>query len=113
MSIQLSRGMTSLAVLSAGVAAASLTTFYFVGQARQAEAQQVMPVTLAVPLAATVFTTDDLLNEPLAELREGKLKSRETLVELVNDLGASPADASNALKAIYDAELIDPRRVLP
>lgn len=113
MSIQLSRGMASLTLLGASAAAASLTTFYFIGQARKADAQTPLPVSLSVPLAATVLTADDLLNEPLSDVRSGKLKSRDTLVELVSDLGATPADASSALKAIYDAELIDPRRVRP
>lgn len=113
MNIELSRGMASFALLGVASAAVSLSTFYFIGQARKAEAQPVVQVSLAVPLATTLLSADDMDTGPAIVARDGKLKSRETLTELVQQLGASPADASRALRAVYDAELIDPRRVRP
>ena len=111
LSISLSRGMTSLALLSAMAGVTTVSTFYLVGQSRKAEAQTLPPITLATPLATTVLTAHDFTDPVAAERRVGTLKPRETLVELVQDLGAGRADATLSLKALYDAELIDPRRV--
>ncbi|MEM5515518.1 M23 family metallopeptidase [Henriciella sp. AS95] len=113
MNIQLSRGMTSVALLGVASAAVSLSTFYFIGQARKAEAQPVVQISLAVPLATTLLSADDMDAASAVSTRDGTLKSRETLTELVQNLGATPAEASRALRAVYEAELIDPRRVRP
>ena len=111
LSISLSRGMTSLALLSTLAGVTTLSTFYLVGQSRHAEAQTLPPVTLATPLASTLLTADGFSDPIAAERRTGTLKPRETLIELVRDLGAEPSDAASALRAIYEAELVDPRRV--
>jgi len=111
LNIQLSRGMTSLTLLGAASAAACVTTLYFVGQARVAEAQTPHPVQLATPLATTVLSAEEFADSPAAFARDGTLKSRETLIGLVTEMGANSSDAANSLKALYDAELVDPRRV--
>ena len=43
--------------------------------------------------------------------RTGTLQRRSTLIETLANMGADEADAERALQPIYDAELIDPRRV--
>ncbi len=43
--------------------------------------------------------------------RSGKLRRRSTLIKVLIDLGAHPDDAYLALNAIYDANLLDPRRL--
>lgn len=110
LNIQISRGMTSLTLLGAASAAACVTTLYFVGQARMAEAQTPQPVHLAAPLAVTVLSAEEFTDTP-AFARDRTLKSRETLIELVTEMGANSSDAAKSLKALYDAELVDPRRV--
>lgn len=111
MKIELSRGMTSLALLVSATAVASVSTLYFVSIARKAEAQPIPAVHLSMPLASTVLTADDYVETASPVQQDGKLKARETLVGLVTDLGANSQEANLALKAIYDAELLDPRRV--
>lgn len=111
MSISLSRGMTSLALLTALAGVTTVSTLYLVGQSRKAEAQTPVPVTLATPLAATVLTAEELGDPVVAERREAALRPRQTLIELVEDLGANRSDAALSLKALYEADLVDPRRV--
>ena len=111
MSISLSRGMTSLALLTALAGVTTVSTLYLVGQSREAEAQTPVPVTLATPLAATVLTAEELGDPVMAERREAALRPRQTLIELVEDLGANRSDAALSLKALYEADLVDPRRV--
>lgn len=114
MSIQLTRGMTSLILLGIAALFASLTTYVFMTKAtRSAEAQIPPSVTLATPLATTVLSADTLVADSSPVNRKGTLKPRETLIELVSDLGANPSEANRALKAMYEADYIDPRRVRP
>ncbi|MEM9739099.1 MAG: M23 family metallopeptidase [Pseudomonadota bacterium] len=47
------------------------------------------------------------------ETVSGTLGRGETLSDLLIELGASPADAHRALAPVFEAELVDPRRVLP
>jgi len=66
------------------------------------------------PLATTLFSAVEFAPSQVAPVRHsGVLKSRETLTELVTELGASPADAAGALHTIYEKELLDPRRLRP
>ena len=103
--------MTSLALLGAMTGAATISTLYLVAQSRQAEAQVPSPVTLATPLATTVLTANEFTDPVPAMRRDGTLRPRETLIELVTELGAQPGEAARSLQALYDAGLIDPRRV--
>jgi len=111
LSFQLSRGMTSLVLLGAMSGVATISTLYMVAQSRQAEAQTPAPVTLATPLATTVLSAEEFTDMIPDQRRDATLKPRETLIELVRDLGAQPSDAARSLQALYDAELVDPRRV--
>lgn len=47
------------------------------------------------------------------EVRREALKSRDTLTDLLDRLGVARGEANEALYALYDAELIDPRKVRP
>ena len=63
-------------------------------------------------LAATLVSATDV--EPLqfdVERVSGKLKSRETLTDLVTRLGADTAEAARALHTLYDGELLNPRKL--
>ncbi|WP_300377149.1 M23 family metallopeptidase [Henriciella sp.] len=111
MSFNLSRGTTSLVLLGTVAGVAALSSFYFLAQSKQAEAQTPPSVSLATPLATTVLSAQEFTDNIPADSREAKLAPRETLIELVTDLGADPEEASQSLHALYDAELIDPRRV--
>ena len=111
MSFNLSRGMTSLTLLGAMACVTTVSTIYIVDQTRQAEAQTVAPVTLAVPLASTVLSAEEFSTPVSLERQVGKLRSGDTLIGLVASLGADRRDAANSLQAIYDAGLLDPRRV--
>ncbi|WP_233355947.1 M23 family metallopeptidase [Henriciella aquimarina] len=113
MNFQFSRGMTSLVLLGAVATATCLSTLYFVAQSRRAEAQTPPAVQLATPLATTVLSAEEFTQSAETQSRSAELKPRETLIELVTDLGAEPSAAARSLQALYDAELIDPRRVRP
>ena len=65
-------------------------------------------------LAATLVSATDV--EPLqfdVERVSGRLKSRETLTDLVTRLGADTAEAARALHTLYDGELLNPRKLRP
>jgi murein DD-endopeptidase MepM/ murein hydrolase activator NlpD len=64
-------------------------------------------------LATTLFSADDIEPTQTLDHASGTLKSKQTLVGLVTDLGADHADANTALAALYENELIDPRRLRP
>ncbi|KCZ54741.1 hypothetical protein HY29_13765 [Hyphomonas beringensis] len=66
------------------------------------------------PLATTLFSAVEFTPVSATPVRHsGELKSRQTLTELVTNLGASPSDAAAALHTIYEKELLDPRRLRP
>ncbi len=56
---------------------------------------------------------DQLEPLPAVSRRFGSLQRRQTLSDLLDDLGAPREDANGALYAIFDAELLDPRRLRP
>lgn len=66
----------------------------------QLTAEQLWTATLAAPV-------------PALDTAHGTLKPRDTLSDLLIRLGASPAEAHAALKPLFEAELIDPRRLRP
>jgi len=50
---------------------------------------------------------------PAVSRRFGALQRRQTLSDLLDDLGARREDANAALYALFDTELLDPRRLRP
>jgi murein DD-endopeptidase MepM/ murein hydrolase activator NlpD len=111
--MNLSRSTVTLSMLGIAAVGTSLGVFHSLGQSRTAEAQIPATVQLAMPLASTLLTADGFDPETEVITRDGTLQPRETLIELVTELGVGGSDASRSLQAIYDAELVDPRRVRP
>ena len=77
-------------------------------------APQSVPAAQTATLTRATLPTPDMRNEFLdipAIARTGILERRSTLVETLAGMGADPDDAERALKPIYEAKLIDPRRV--
>jgi len=67
----------------------------------------------AIAPPETWYTADFAVPERSIQRAAGTLKRRQTLADLLTDLGASPADAYAALKPLYEADLLDPRRLRP
>ncbi|WP_084422135.1 M23 family metallopeptidase [Henriciella litoralis] len=100
--------MTAIGAVAVGL---SMSAFHFLGQSKAAEAQVSPAVHLATPLAATLLSAQGFEAQDDLIVRDGTLKSRETLLGLVQELGADSSQAAKSLQVIYDAELLDPRRV--
>lgn len=111
--MNLSRSTVTLSTLGIAAVGTSLGVFHSLGQSRTAQAQTAATVQLASPLAATLLSAEGFDVEDQVITRDATLQPRETLIELVTDLGVAGTDASRSLQAIYDAELVDPRRVRP
>ncbi|WP_040500525.1 M23 family metallopeptidase [Henriciella marina] len=111
--MNLSRSTITLSMLGIAAVGTSLGVFHSLGQSRTAQAQPAATVQLASPLAATLLSAEGFDVEDQVITRDATLQPRETLIELVTDLGVGGTDASRSLQAIYDAELVDPRRVRP
>lgn len=108
-----SRSTITLSMLGIAAVGTSLSIFHSLGQSKTAEAQPAAAVQLASPLAATLLSAEGFDAEDQIITRDATLQPRETLIELVTELGVAGSDASQSLQAIYDAELVDPRKVRP
>lgn len=109
----ISRGTIALGTVSAAAVGLSLMVFGSIGQTRTADAQIASTVSLATPLAATLLSAEGFDAENQLITRDATLQPRETLLGLVTDMGVNGSEAARSLQAIYDAELVDPRRVRP
>lgn len=63
------------------------------------------------PLILTSF--EELEPVSVTEVRTESLKERDTLTDLMDRIGVARGEANSALYALYDDELIDPRKVRP
>jgi murein DD-endopeptidase MepM/ murein hydrolase activator NlpD len=109
-----SRGKIALATLGIAAVGTSLATFHSIGQSKTADAQAALAnIQLATPLAATLLSAQGFDAENTVTTRDATLQPRETLIELVTEMGVDGAQAARSLQALYDAELVDPRRVRP
>lgn len=70
---------------------------------------------VAAPAEPEIILTSfqELQDVKPTEIRTEKLKSRDTLTDLMDRLGVERVEANAALYALYDAKLIDPRKVRP
>ncbi len=59
------------------------------------------------------YTAEFAVPERHTSRAKGTLKRRQTLADLITSLGASPADTYAALQPLYEADLLNPRRLLP
>ena len=109
------RGAIAVSVFAGGAFLAALLI-----NASQSDPGETAPSTDIETVAETpALTTEDLWTAAVAtpprtlSTAEGQLKRRDTLSDLLIRLGASPADAHAALKPLFDADLVDPRRLRP
>ena len=66
------------------------------------------------PIPPDVLWTADLATpERLLRVETGRLERRDTISDLLQRLGTTPADAHAALAALEEADLLDPRRLRP
>ena len=66
-----------------------------------------------VPPALAFTDLREFASQPSLNVNSGELKRNDTLIDLVTRLGAEHVDAYAALGALYENELIDPRRLRP
>ena len=111
--MNISRGTITIGTMGVAAVGLSLAVFGSIGQSRTAEAQVATSVSLATPLAATLLSAQDFEAENPLITRDATLQPRETLLGLVTEMGVGGADAARSLQAIYDADLVDPRKVRP
>lgn len=69
---------------------------------------------LAAPPAHKIYTLNHFEDEPAIELKtvNAKLRRGSTLVTALAKKGINRGEAYNALQALYDAEYLDPKRLL-
>ncbi|MEO0983797.1 MAG: M23 family metallopeptidase [Pseudomonadota bacterium] len=108
---RMSNGLKSGLTLAA-VGALGGATGYWISQNAIEQPRPAAPVAAesAPPPAAVILEADAAHALPRMERRRGQLRRNSTLIETLEDLGADAADAYYALHALYDTELIDPRR---
>ena len=106
------KSLIALCILGSASAGVGLLAVGPTGAPTVETAEPAVPA--APPMAATLVSATDV--EPITfniDRVSGKLKSRETLIELVSRLGAHPSDAQRALRTLYDGELLNPRKLRP
>ena len=65
------------------------------------------------PETAQLAAYHPMPNSALSETRTATLKSGDTLTDVMDRLGVGRGEANSALYALYDTDLIDPRKVRP
>lgn len=109
----LSPGFRSLALLAPLALVAVIAGPIFASSLVGGDESNAVETALRPSLANTYLSADALLDEAPLNVVSGKLKRRQTLIGLATKLGAEHSDANAALSSIYEAGLIDPRKLLP
>ncbi|MEL6472763.1 MAG: M23 family metallopeptidase [Pseudomonadota bacterium] len=118
----LSKGARSALALAAVVSVALLSGVYVAQQGKAAEqtaftsyaeAQPLQPAIAAPALATSLLSAEAAAPAKTLETVSGKLKRNDTMIDLLDRLGADRSDAYAALNTFYDGEHLDPRRLRP
>ncbi len=109
----ISNGLKSAAALACMLAVGGAAGYWVVENREpvpEAPASAIAETSLPAP-STIFFDALDVEPAPMVERRIGKLKRNSTLIDTLVDLGADSAEAYGALQALYEPELINPRRV--
>lgn len=111
------RGLKSAVTLAAVCAIAALSGVFIAHSGQKAQTEALLASAPAQPagpaFSELLFTAEDAAPALAMTYKTGALRSRDNLIDLLARLGADRRDAHDALKPIYDAGYLDPRRLRP